>query len=670
MKDEIKSIDLNKEFTLFNPKLSEIQYKTFLQIVGAMKKELQPRRIEIINKELGRFQGSENIEETKLAVALSILKDLIMQEWRIKIVEENVYLAPSKFINTDNKFYLRQQLQIERNSQLKNDSIKKFIYRMEKIKRYQGKELSIKNLIGGSEFIIQNLNNDAPIDEIIQPYIQIVDKGRCHYTGYKLSEIWRYFRYTWSIPYKSTPGRNIFYLIRDAAQPFHPIIGISALGNSVLQLTNRDNYIGWTLESIKSQLQPLSYESTEKKYINGNSKPRTMLKKTIFENEHDTQERIEMFSVKILESALKFIDCAIQDIYYRDLLDEDEINNPNPIILLKLESIVEKVKEQQFNNKRTSISDGVLKDTLSPLYVKKRASELIKLLQAKLDILTFVKDYSNPADALKRIISYKGGRAITTALQANRKTKIGSNIMEIIVCGSIPPYNELLGGKLVAMLMTSPTVIADYNMRYSNQISEIASRMKGKPVIRDSRLAFLGTTSLYHIGSSQYNRIKIPTPNGNIIYKKLGETEGYSSIFFSKNTTVLIDKMLILIDGGRKINNVFGEGTSPRMRLMRSGLSALGIPEKFIKHHTKRIIYGIELANNTKEFLNGYTEELEYFFPLNENNQSFTQEIINFWKSRWLTMRINKPEIIGRLNEFDENRVLVSNYITAKEDLT
>ena len=60
-------------------------------------------------------------------------------------------------------------------------------------------------------------------------------------TGYWLSDIWRYFRYTWSIPYKTMPGRNIYYLVRDALQPYHPIIGIFALGNSVLNLTVRDN---------------------------------------------------------------------------------------------------------------------------------------------------------------------------------------------------------------------------------------------------------------------------------------------------------------------------------------------------------------------------------------------------------------------------------------------
>ncbi len=34
----------------------------------------------------------------------------------------------------------------------------------------------------------------------------------------------------------------------------------------------------------------------------------------------------------------------------------------------------------------------------------------------------------------------------------HKKTKhIGSSMMELNVCGAIPPYNEILGGKLVAL---------------------------------------------------------------------------------------------------------------------------------------------------------------------------------------------------------------------------
>ena len=40
-----------------------------------------------------------------------------------------------------------------------------------------------------------------------------------------------------------------------------------------------------------------------------------------------------------------------------------------------------------------------------------------------------------------------------------------SAIADLTICGAIPPYNEVLGGKLVAMLMMSPEVVAEYRRR-------------------------------------------------------------------------------------------------------------------------------------------------------------------------------------------------------------
>ena len=49
-----------------------------------------------------------------------------------------------------------------------------------------------------------------------------------------------------------------------------------------------------------------------------------------------------------------------------------------------------------------------------------------------------------------------GADADIVVWDPNKKTKIGSSMMDIIVCGAIPPYSEMLGGKLVSMLMASP----------------------------------------------------------------------------------------------------------------------------------------------------------------------------------------------------------------------
>src|SRR5690606_36779341 len=141
--------------------------------------------------------------------------------------------------------------------------------------------------------------------------------------------------------------------------------------------------------------------------------------------------------------------------------------------------------------------------------------------------------------------------------------------------------------------------------------------------------ALLGTTSLYHMGSRQHNRIEVPALKGILEYNKLGEAEGFGSVIFSIQSTFLMDKMLVELEGARRINNLFGEGTSPRLRLLRSSLSRLGIPEQFAKHHTRRIVYGIELATNSKEFSTGDDSKLNYYDPLDGNEEYFTNEMIH-----------------------------------------
>ena len=189
--------------------------------------------------------------------------------------------------------------------------------------------------------------------------------------------------------------------------------------------------------------------------------------------------------------------------------------------------------------------------------------------------------------------------------------------------------------------------------------------MKGKRVIRDSKLVYLGTTSLYAVGSSQYNRIKVPLNNDRFLeFRKMGVTEGFGTVFFSKETTSLFSRLLELQDGGKKINHVFGEGTSPRFRMISRGLSGIGIrAEACLKHYSPRIVYSINLANNTNEYLLGFDEDVDYGYDLNNPVviQQKTQELIDYWYNRWLTTRLTTVDIEQRLNNSKSETILLGN---------
>lgn len=649
---------------IFSPVLSEENEKRFDRLKARLQNLLPMNYIEAIKREIAEVSTDEeayDIDAMKYVASLSVLIDLSQQGWIFEIQDNDLFLR-MEADNVDDKRMLRYRLSAERNAQFKTASVAAFVRKMEAAKTYNGKTVSIENLIGNTDALMERIRNGH---QVCEPYVQLVTNDRDEYTGYKLTDIWRYFRYTWSIPYKTMPGRNLYYLVRDRLQAEHPVIGIFALGNSVLNLTVRDDDIGWTVEAIKTEMSrkmEVSYCTQNLSETDGKKVKVKVTKPS--ETKVDFEKRTEQYADIIYPLLLKNIAEAIGDIYVKDLGYHRQTKYPRQEQIDRLLAISAEYSQKSLNNKNNETAPDWESEAKTNLFIRKRSAELAKLLATRMVFNEAIGE-SNREKLIYLLSNDAGRKAINTALVANRKCKIGSNMMDIIVCGAIPPYNELLGGKLVSMLACSPTVIRDYTLRYSNQISEIASRMKGKRVIRDSRLVYLGTTSLYAIGSSQYNRIKMPLSSGCVLeYRKMGVTEGFGTLFFSRETTSLFSRIMELQDGGKRINHVFGEGTSPRFRMISRGLNTIGIrADAFLRHYSPRIVYSIDLAKNTKEFLMGIDEDVDYGFDLYDEEEVLnrTQEICDYWYSRWLEKRLTTVDIIERLSAFNVSDLLVGN---------
>jgi Druantia protein DruA len=70
----------------------------------------------------------------------------------------------------------------------------------------------------------------------VQPVLHIV-------TSQEQRDLFRFARFTSSIPFTDRVGRRIRFLIRDASLPNQPLMGIAALGSPVLDLGPRDAWI-------------------------------------------------------------------------------------------------------------------------------------------------------------------------------------------------------------------------------------------------------------------------------------------------------------------------------------------------------------------------------------------------------------------------------------------
>jgi len=627
--------------------------------------------------------------QIRYLAALEVLLDLIEINYDIRKNSDLHVVRPDPDRYKDNPEEFKEQertiLQKERRAQFKEESVREFIRKMERdTRRNTNGGRSVLELITEGEQLygdlapLQDQNQEEIAEElhdIVQPYIQKVEKGqKCQHTGLDLMDIWRYFRYTWLTPYNTVPGRNINLLIRNSAKPKDPVMGIATLASPMMNMSVRDNYIGWRIETIEETLQRKKQiheyeEQLPAKKRTPDKKTRTVTQTEWLESEEEYQQRVSRFCLDIRQALERSIRDAIEDIRYDDFVDEyDELsqerfNNPNGRVIEILEDI-ETEAEQTIENgedENPEKMESWMERSETALFRKKRARALQKLLRDR----KYFQEHSEEGDEefiRTGLNNDSGRRAIKTALKEIKKERVGAGMMNIMVCGAIPPYNRILGGKLVAMALTGPQVINMYQDKYGDYQSEIASSMKGEPVTKQNELVFLDTTGLFEIGSAQYDRIRVPTGNGRIEYDQIGYTEGYGTIQFGPETRKRLSQVTQFEEGRKVVRGRFGEGVSPRIRKIRRGLKNCGLETDLLKHESRRIVYGINLAENTQEYLLGINREPDYYWNFDDPEKE-QQSIYNYWIDRWASMRVQKQRVLEDIREFDKQEFKLSSEI-------
>jgi hypothetical protein len=585
----------------------------------------------------------------KLRAVALVIADLLDQGWMVAAVGDSIELRPPGLLLPGEtveraKKRLREALLVARRRQLEEPGVLRFLQRMHRVVRRQNHPTSIAHLVdNGAELArlfrhTQQLSTDqkeAALSKIIDPVIEGCDEdARCAYTGLRLIDIWRYFRHTWSLEYRPIPGRQLPILIRNAARPGRPVMGIAMLASPVVRSRTRDDWIGWTAHAIFSAVESGAIQPND-----------------------------------IMGALLRRLNQSISEIRSDDLASPAELADPTERTVLRLEQRaagantarvrqLQRAYEEMFANgdvirpQRDSAKEnleGVDIRTLSddPLFVYKRADTLWKLLDAK---RTFSESRAmggpNLLDALLR--HPRGERALSVALLETRKAGLASQVMDLSVCGAVAPYNIILGGKLVALLMGSADTLALYRRRYAGKPSLISSQMAGRLIYRPAELKVLTTTSLYGNGSSQYNRLRLrvaehPELEFDLTWSQLEQTMGYGTYHLAPTTLRTLRDVSDLTHGARRINNRFGEGASPRLRQTRQGLDALGIDSAMVLHHaTPRLLYACEVHRAATTQLLGLQE-------LTVSSGPAREVIARAWLRRWLVTRINQPEILDRL---------------------
>ena len=319
--------------------------------------------------------------------------------------------------------------------------------------------------------------------------MQLVAPGeRCRHTGLLLTDIWRYFRHTWTNYYATTPGRTMQLLVRDRAATFHPVIGIAALVSAIVQIRRARRLDRLAARAVPGQPSRRPHRDDG----------------PLGRRAAGTRPVANCTLTTSCKTACTGRPCGTRHPRRRS---SGWSRRPSPAARPPPVRTPVRLQEQVREGRRPRPGGSAPR---SDLFRSKRCLALADLLRARAALSRSCRPGQLPTGCGRPSPTRRAGAPSPGYSGGRRRESVGTEIADLAVCGAVAPYNAILGGKLVSMLAVGPAAVRAYRDKYSGYESEIASAMAGRAIQRRANLVFIGTTSLYGSGSSQYNRIRIP----------------------------------------------------------------------------------------------------------------------------------------------------------------
>ena len=202
--------------------------------------------------------------------------------------------------------------------------------------------------------------------------------------------------------------------------------------------------------------------------------------------------------------------------------------------------------------------------------------------------------------------------------------------------GALPPYNELLGGKMVALSLVSNEIRKAYEKKYRDKKTLLRNRKI------PNRLLFITTTSAYG-KSSVYERIKYKGEKVSIF---LGFTSGAGTFHLPQE--LYEELLLFLKQEGIDTKRGYGTGPSRKLKLVDLGFKKLGLKNlmgSYVFHNIRRGYYLFSHIKNLHNVIQKNKRPLWYNRPFNE--------LFAFWLERWCIPRSERKK---EWKEFDSNK--------------
>jgi hypothetical protein len=212
----------------------------------------------------------------------------------------------------------------------------------------------------------------------------------------------------------------------------------------------------------------------------------------------------------------------------------------------------------------------------------------------------------------------------------HRRTEALINLMDAYALGAVPPYNMLLGGKLIASLIQTREVANAFQAKYQDSVGIISGERKNARLVAVTTTSALGRSSIY-------NRLRIGEAS---VFQSIGYTSGWGHFHISDALFEDFRKYLESIGDDYAGAHSYGQGPNFRLRVVRKVLAKLGMDPDLARHGLAREVFFCPLATNAIKVLRGEHKKARYAgLPTVEHRA-------NTALSRWVLPRS------GRMPEF------------------
>lgn len=200
------------------------------------------------------------------------------------------------------------------------------------------------------------------------------------------------------------------------------------------------------------------------------------------------------------------------------------------------------------------------------------------------------------------------------------------NCMTAYILGAVPPYNLVLGSKLIALCLMFPEVRKAFYDKYKDTVSLISGQNKQAHLVYIDTLGAFGKSAIY-------TRL--------MNWQFLGYTKGQSHLHITANGSWELIKQVVPEDYFNTYK--FGQGSNWKIRVLKQGLRELGFSADMLSIGWQRGYYSCPLAENWQEYLLGESNIPQW-------KKIDKIELVEYWKKRWIVPRLENLE--KKLKEF------------------